>query len=339
MPEALPNRWLVVRLSALGDVVLTTGVLEHLARTRGWSFHFLTKKAFAPALTGHPAVEKLVLPDSGNLDGRAWLQACRQLAERYQGWGLLDLHGTMRSLVLGAVWKGPVRRYPKFTLARRLYGVTGWPGARRTLEALNVPQRYALAVERTAPPASALVPRITLSEDEKLVGRRLAAATGTDGPLAALHPYATHAGKRWPEEHWLDLAGRLHRAGWRMAVIGRDPAPLCGQTPLQGVTDYTNRTDIRQTCALLAQCDVLVSGDSGPMHLATAVGTRVAALFGPTTRAWGFYPSGPDDTVLERDLSCRPCSLHGGRGCRHGQRCMADIDPADVAEAVLRQNG
>jgi len=334
MAEHLPEQWLVVRLSALGDVTLTSGVLDYLNRTRGWTFHVLTKAPFAPALVGHPAVKKLVLPGEQSLKGLGWLAARKELAAAYKGWGLLDLHGSLRSWMLGAVWKGPVRRYPKFALSRRLYAMTGSASARQRLEALNVPQRYALAVEKQAPSADQLVPRIWLSAQEKDEGLELLESTQATGPVCALHPYATHAGKRWPTGHWEELISYLRGMGWNCVVIGRNKTPLFGDEPPEGVTDLTNTTDIRQTCALLSHCQALVTNDSGPMHLATAVGTKVVALFGPTTKAWGFYPSGPRDKVLERDLNCRPCSLHGGRGCRNGEKCMVEINPEDVARAV-----
>lgn len=335
MSEPLPKNWLVVRMSHLGDVALATGVLDHFARTRGWRFHFLTRQAFSPVLKGNPIIDKLVQPEADNLDGLPWLRACRDLAAQYDGWGLLDLHGTLRSMVLGAVWKGPVKRYPKYSLHRRLYSMTRWDAPRRTLEALNVPQRYALAVEKTAPSKEALRPRIHLTEAELTVGRRLAAATGEAGPVAVFHPYATHAGKRWPTGHWEELAFHLHVAGWRMAVVGRDKSPIFAQDPPDGIVDFTNQTDIRQTCALIALADALVTADSGPMHLGTAVGTRTVALFGPTTKAWGFFPSGEEDVVMETPLDCRPCSLHGGKGCRQEERCMHEIRPEDVAKAVI----
>jgi ADP-heptose:LPS heptosyltransferase len=70
------------------------------------------------------------------------------------------------------------------------------------------------------------------------------------------------------------------------------------------------------------------------MHLAAAVGTPVVALFGPTTREWGFYPSGPCDTVLEQDLDCRPCSLHGTSRCQRRGQCLEAVSPADVLKAI-----
>lgn len=334
MADHLPEKWLVVRLSALGDVALTTGVLDHLHRTRGWTFHVLTKPAYAPALVGHPAIKKIVLPAEQSLKGLAWLSARKELAAGYKGWGLLDLHGSLRSMLLGTAWDGPVRRYPKFSVARRLYALTGSAKAKAALEALNVPQRYALAVEDQAPPAGELAPRLWLTAEEKDEGLHLLEATGANGPICALHPYATHAGKRWPTGHWEELISYLRGMGWHCVIIGRHKDPLFGDHPPEGVTDLTNATDIRQTCGLLSHCQALVTNDSGPMHLGTAVGTKVVALFGPTTRAWGFFPSGARDKVLEVNVKCRPCSLHGGRGCRNGERCMVEINPEDVARAV-----
>ncbi|MBU1001246.1 MAG: glycosyltransferase family 9 protein [Proteobacteria bacterium] len=336
MADKLPRNWLVMRLSALGDVTLTTGVLDHLHRTRGWKFHFLTKRSFAPALAGHPAIDKLVLPEAKSLNGTAWLSARKELARTYKGWGLLDLHGTLRSRLLGVVWDGPVRRYPKFSFSRRLYGLTGSAWARERLEALNVPQRYALAVETEPPARELLRPRIWLSDEELEGGLRILEGMGSSGPVCALHPYATHAGKRWPAGHWKELISLLNGQGWQCVIIGSSQEPLFTDDTPRGVSDLTNSTDIRQTCALLSHCGALVSNDSGPMHLGTAVGTRVVALFGPTTKTWGFFPFGERDTVLEVDLPCRPCSLHGGRGCRRGERCMREINPQDVLRAVQK---
>jgi heptosyltransferase-2 len=80
----------------------------------------------------------------------------------------------------------------------------------------------------------------------------------------------------------------------------------------------------------------LVSNDTGLMHAATAMGTPVIALFGPTVRQFGFAPTGAEDRILEVDnLSCRPCSLHGGSRCPRGHfRCMLGLDVATTMDAV-----
>ena len=333
------ERAVVFRLSALGDVALTTGVLERWRGLWGTRFVFVTRSGPGEILRGHPAVEEVVVPDEARMEGLSWWTQAGELARRFQGLPLIDLHGTLRSRMLALRWKGPVHRYPKFGLLRRLHRLTRSPGLARRLEATSVPQRYALALE-DAPPDPALVrPRIVLDPAELEQGRELAGSvTGTvtgsvtgRGPRVVLHPFATHPDKEWPREHWRVLAQLLEEAGYSWLVIGRNEEPVFPGDR----RDLTGATDLRATCGVLAACDVLVTNDSGPMHLATGVGLPVVALFGPTSRAWGFFPQGPLDRVLERtDLACRPCSLHGRGRCANDRACLAAIPPRQVLDAV-----
>ena len=105
-----PTEWVVIRLSALGDVALTTGVLEYWHRTRGWTFTVITREAFAPVLEGHPAVRSIVGLAREDLRFPRQLGVFRDLAEAHAGQGLLDLHGTLRTRLLSLLWKGPVKR-------------------------------------------------------------------------------------------------------------------------------------------------------------------------------------------------------------------------------------
>lgn len=321
------------RLSALGDVALTTGVLEHWRQTRNMRFACITRERFAPLFAGHPAVAEVVALSDAAIRAR-WMKLCARLNASFGHAPLIDLHGTGRALLLTSMWSAKVHRYPKKTVARRLYNLTGAGFARRSLEALNVPQRYSLALDECAPEADRLVPRLFVSEDERAKAREMLDKLGTGRPLVALHPYATHVNKAWPKRHWSALADGLDAAGVSWIVIGRDPTPFLAERA--NGRDLTGATSLRATIALLDACDALVTGDSGPMHLAAGVDTPVTALFGPTTRAWGFYPAGTRDTVLEREIPCRPCSLHGGAACKKDRACLADIVPDEVLAALER---
>jgi heptosyltransferase-2 len=93
---------------------------------------------------------------------------------------------------------------------------------------------------------------------------------------------------------------------------------------------------IRVSAALIERAAVLVSNDSAPLHLGSAVGTPVVAIFGPTVPAFGFGPRGDRIGIIEHGgLGCRPCSTHGPRRCPLGHhRCMREIAPAEVGDLV-----
>lgn len=342
---ALPDHLAVVRLSAMGDVALTTGILLHWRETRGLSFSVLTKAAFAPLFAHHPAVREVIPLDPDDLHGVRQRRLFRSLAADLAGVPLVDLHGTLRTRLLGRVWRGPVYRYPKHALARRVFLASHGRLCRARLLRHNVPQRYwqALPLSGEAPgetPAAvALRPRLFPTAAELAEAEaRLAPLRRTPGaPLVALHPFATHPAKTWPLDVWLQFAALLDARGIAFFWVGRGAA-LSSLSQQETARNLTNRTDLRQLIALLARADALVTGDSGPMHLASGVDTPVAALFGPTCREWGFFPAGPRDIVLQRELPCRPCSLHGKTGpagiCSRHLACMAGLTPEKTLEAL-----
>ncbi|MDR2893131.1 MAG: glycosyltransferase family 9 protein [Deltaproteobacteria bacterium] len=323
--------WLVYRLSALGDVALLSGVLDYWHRSRGWRFIVMTKEPYADLFRQHPAVigTEAVRPE----DLARPAAYFREVAARYKGCGLLDLHGTLRSRLLGFFWKGEKRGYGKLSWERRLFLRLRTPSLARRLRALNVPQRYALAVEDTPPPARDVLPRLYLDESERTAAtERLAGIFGAGQAIAplVLHPYATHALKQWPLENWRELAGLLDRHGLPWLVVGRGEGLFPGDA-----RDLSNSTSLRELCALLEGSSLLITGDSGPLHLGAAMRLPVLALFGPTTAEWGFFPAGERDRVLELDLPCRPCSLHGAKGCAVNGECLRGIAPQQVLEAAL----
>lgn len=332
MVRDYPDRWAVFRASALGDVTLITGVLSWWHKTRDARFTVITRQSLAPVLAHHPAVDEVIGITQGEIDGHDWWRKSRSIASELHGLGFIDLHRSLRSLALTLRWEGPVRRYPKFGVTRRLYNRIPMDFLERRLTALNVPQRYALALDATPPPTAELRPVIHLTPKEIAGARQHLGHVGLTRPFVALHPFATHPDKAWPMGYWLSLIPLIERQGLDWVIVGKNPDHL---QALDDPRNLTGRTALRETCAILSQARALVTADSGPMHLATAVGTPVVALFGPTAQVWGFYPSGPFDTVLERAMPCRPCSLHGSTRCKTGRECLTCIEPDDVAERLF----
>jgi heptosyltransferase-2 len=149
--------------------------------------------------------------------------------------------------------------------------------------------------------------------------------------------------KRWPKERWAGLIKKLaftHRS--RIMMVGgpgeaawnNEIARLAGS---ENCLDLTGKTDISELIGLIAGLKLFITNDSGPMHIAAALGVPVAAVFGPTTKELGFFPYGEKTEVIETGLKCRPCALHGSNECPRGHfLCMKLITADKVFDAAER---
>ncbi|WP_294447304.1 glycosyltransferase family 9 protein [uncultured Mailhella sp.] len=330
----ISNKHMVaVRFSSLGDVVLTTGVLLDWHEKHGTMFTVITKEAFEPIFDHNPAVLNVIGFDENDLRGQAQSMNFRGLMEKYRDSPLLDLHRNIRSAMLARIWRDAIICYNKMSLARRIFL---WSKGRffgEELRRYNVPQRYAIGLydKTDVPSASQLRPRIFLAQDEKVRAEELLAPLHTEGePIVALHPFATHEAKSWPLDVWLRFAAMLNEAGISYFWVGQGE----GLPEEEESRSFVNKTALRELFALIASADVLVTGDSGPMHIATAVDTPALAMFGPTCREWGFFPSGEKDRVVQLSMPCRPCSLHGSGACPKGNACIMGISPERMLEEL-----
>ncbi len=249
----------------------------------------------------------------------------------------LDLHGSLRSLRLrhqvGGHWHG----YPKHRWRRSLLIRSGGRLG-GTLE--PIAERYfAAAVGLDVIPDGGPPEFFTSREEEQRVDAWLdQRGLGRERALVALAPGAAHFTKRWPSSHWEALVRRL-RGRYDLVVVGgraeQEVAAAMVAAGGERTASAAGEFTLTDTAVALRRARTLVAGDTGVLHLATAVGTPAVALYGPTVAAFGFFPYQARATVLERPLDCRPCSAHGGQRCPLGHhRCLVDIAPEEVAAAV-----
>jgi heptosyltransferase-2 len=142
------------------------------------------------------------------------------------------------------------------------------------------------------------------------------------------------ATKRWAPERASEFVRALDPARAELVLIGAESerALYTALGPLPGAIDAIGGT-VDDLLHAIAACDVVIAGDTGPLHIARAYGIPVVALFGPTPESRIDFA--PHDRLLTVDLSCRPCSAHGGHTCPEGHhRCMRELSAERVLEAT-----
>lgn len=338
MQKCEHNTAVIFRLSAMGDVALLTGVMRYFYEEYHMQFIIITREAFAPLFYRHPALLTLETFTNNDLaNSKNYATKCKELAQTYKNYILLDMHASTRSRLLASYWQNKVFRYNKFPLYRRLFLWShGFLGSQKLLKK-NVCQRYASIFETKSNlniniqilnniPQNKFIPKIYLAQEETEEAKeRLSLLFNKSRKkIIAIHPFATHESKSLDIEAWLTLAQKIqthyqdtHDILW--LGIGQLPKNFAGQS-------LVNQSSLRQLCALLSNCDLLITGDSGPMHLANAVNCAILALFGPTCEEWGFFPVGDKVRILQKDVSCRPCSLHGAKKCKKNKQCFSFTD-------------
>jgi len=317
-----PERILIVKLSALGDVVQTLAFAEAIHGL--WPqarVDWLVEEASSDLLAGHPVLDRVIVSRRKTWLGRGGGGPGRRLAEigsflkelRSRPYDLVvDLQGLFKSGILTRLARSPVRL--GFEGSREF----SWLFVNERLPAYD-PDRH--AVERYLDVARSLgadvqepVFRLALGPAEVARVDDLLAATGvTDrrGPLVVVHPEALWPTKRWSPRNFAAVCDGLVREWDARVVLTGAPADadraeeIIGQT-LKPPANLVGRTGLRELAELLRRAAVVVSPDTGTMHLAAAVGTPVVALFGPTA-PWRTGPVGWGHRVIRLDLDCSPC--------------------------------
>jgi heptosyltransferase-2 len=165
---------------------------------------------------------------------------------------------------------------------------------------------------------------------------------GLARPLLAVAPGARWPTKRWPIERFAAVAQALAQAQQAAVVVlgsAEDSllAQELGQRLSVPVLNSTGKLSLMHTAALLQQCRLLLSNDSGLMHMATALRVPVVAIFGPTVQEFGFYPFKASAQVVSAALACRPCSTKGSTRCPRGHhQCMQQVTVAHVLAAASK---
>ena len=338
---------LVFQTSFLGDMVLTTPLLAELA-TRG-PVDVVATPAAASLLANHPAVRDVIVYDKRGRDRgvRGFRRIVRALRTRDTAEGssargtttAYFAQGSLRSAAIGLLAGIPERVGFATSPGRPLY-------TRRVVfrdDRHHAERLWRLAAPSPdASPASPLRPRLYPGAAERSAVDALLDAHGARGrPFVALAPGSVWATKRWP--YYPELARLLVGQGAHVVLVGgaadgEAARAIAAELPAGCAVDATGRLSLLASAELIGRATALVTNDSSPQHLASAMNTPTVAIFGPTHPSFGFGPLAERAAVAGHEaLACRPCHHHGPPSCPLGHwRCMRELDAAGVL-ALLRQ--
>ena len=365
---------LLIKLSALGDVVQTLPVINALhARYPKARIDWLVAAEFAELLADHPAIGGLIPFERSDWSApwRAapYVGAARLIATlRAAHYDLvIDLQGQLRSAVFAFASGAPVRigfdrpRKDRWSALKRSIPEEAkkhaWQGAREgswlaythhlplpTLD-LHPVDRYRgvaalLGIAETAPDFFFPVPVPAVTRIEALLEYY---DIGKDTPLVAMAPGTNWDTKAWRADGFAEVARHFLGKGTAVVLIGA-PAEraLCEEVAklAQGAIDLAGETTLPELAALIRRATLCLSNDSGPLHLAVALGRPAIGLYGPTDPVWA-GPYRRNDAVLRVELACSPCYLRRLADCPNDHACMNTLPAAKViavADAMIAKS-
>jgi lipopolysaccharide heptosyltransferase II len=330
-----PHSVLMVQLDHLGDAILSTGLLRGLKSAYPEArIDVLASQANAELFACAKEIDGVFVARVTRFDSGGWLGWIVSMVRwgwclRRRGYDLaIDPRGDFPAAVILALCGAPIRLGwgcggGGFLLTHQAEFVWGRHEVLSRQALLDVLGIAAPDGEIAWPPQ--VVPSHAARE---AIAARLPAASAT----VVLHVGAGTAAKRWPMDHWHELIYRLNVELAPQIVLVGSAADDRHFDAIPGVLNWCGQLSVDELSALVEQADLLIGGDSGPAHLAAAVGTPVVALFSGTNRAEQWRPWGEYSRVIKRSTLCSPCHRHRCPLADHP--CVRGILPAAVFAAA-----
>lgn len=337
------TRFLIVRLGALGDVVHAIPVAAALRRAfPSARIDWLVSAKHREILDLVPVIDRrLVINDRGDASGGTSLLSAIGELRRARYDVAIDLQGLLKSAVLARSSGAPrvvgfSSRYARERAARLFYTDAYNPGRgglydpRETRHVVDINLGLLAVLGITAPAREFPIEAV-----DSEAARRAREQAG--GGYALLNPGAAWPNKRWPPERLAAIATALRARHGLMSVVlwgpGEEALAEAVVAAADGAAFVSPKATVADLVALARGAALMVSGDTGPTHIAAAVGTPIVGIYGPTRPARN-GPMSPLDVTVSRDGVCQ---CHHLRRCKLDRMCLLDIDCGEVLDAVERR--
>jgi heptosyltransferase-2 len=325
----------------MGDALLTLPLLHSIKATHpGAELHFFVRKGFEPLFTDIADITAVHAYDKrGAQKGlRAAFDFGRSLGRQgFDCW--VSAHRSLRSGLIAKVSNIAMRiGYDEPKLNSLFYTHT----VQRSFDELEEIERLLRLAEPLGITKLIHEPHFVPPAAGKAFADEL--FSGMGGPVLGLHPGSTWPSKRWPAQHFGRVLALAVEAGVQVCVFAGPGEEEAARKTLEAagaaagsslLRDLSGKPNLAELAAVIGRLSCYLTNDSGPMHLSWMQKTPTVALFGPTVRRLGFFPRGEHSLVLEENIDCRPCGLHGHKKCpKSHHRCMREISPETAWQAV-----
>ncbi|MFH1772399.1 MAG: lipopolysaccharide heptosyltransferase II [Candidatus Omnitrophota bacterium] len=334
-----PKKILIVRTDRLGDVILSTPVISVLRKNFPHAhIGFLCRPYTYEAVNRNPYLDEVIVYDKYGKQKSllSTIKFAFFIRRKHFDWSII-LHPTNRAHLISFIAGIPFRvgwdRKMGFLLSKRLPHVKQ-DGLKHESEFnLDILRSLSLTVEDTCL-------HFPLShEAEKQISIILSNLKIEDGSkFVVIHPSASCPSKRWPQDNYSELVKMLQKkSNLKIIIITVKGEEGFGKLIVENneVVDLRGKLTIVQTASLLKKAALFISNDSGPVHIAAAIGTPVISIFGrkdPGLSPLRWKPLGKNSYYIHKDAGCSECLAHN---CKKGFLCLKKIAPQEVAILAL----
>ncbi len=320
-------KFLVVRFSSIGDIVLTTPVVRCLkTQVKGAVVHYLLKKQYEPIIRENPYIDKIYTLD------RSFNELVKRLKKEHYHY-IIDLHKNLRTLSLKTQLRVLTLTFNKLNLKKWLlvnFKINKLPD-------IHIVERYFKSVELFDVRNDKKGLDYFIREGDMVEIDKSDALP--DGEFIAFAIGSRHFTKQLPDDKIISLCNKIKCP---VVLLGDKEDFSKGEAIKNStgnkVLNYCGKLTVNQSASLIKQAKLVISHDTGLMHIAAAFKKKIVSVWGNTVPEFGMYPYLPDKDsriIQIQGLSCRPCSKLGYKKCPKGHfRCMTDIDEKYVADIV-----
>ena len=329
--QGLIRNILVIKLRAIGDVLLSTVVLESLRSAfPDAKLDFLTERQSQEVVEGNPALSSVIIFDAKNENATGLILKVR----RQQYDLVIDLFGNPRSALITLLSGARYRVGYRFGWRKYCYNVVTEPRGDRVHNVdfnLDALRRIGIPITGTRL-RFPITPAADRFAKDFFEGEQIA-----DKFVIALNPGGGWLTKRWRDRHFARLGDMLvEKLGARILVVwGPGGARMAGEIRnlMRHPATLIPPCNLKQLASILSRCGMLVTNDTGPMHIAAAVGTPVVAIFGPTNPLLQGPVGAPNEVIENQNLLCLGCNF---TRCPIGNPCMEELPAEEVFAGVQR---